>query len=77
MTRELFPEPPDDGPYFNVLAMCLPCSHRWITTVERKISLFKLLCPECQATDSFATFIPDEFIDSFLGGPLEPEELEQ
>ena len=77
MTRELFPEPPDDGPYFNVLAMCLSCKNKWIGTVEARVSLFKLQCPACKATDSFASFIPEEYGAQFLGGPLEPEELEQ
>lgn len=52
-------------PHFNVLAMCLPCGHRWIGTVIAKTSLFKLECPSCGAFDSFASFIPPDYSEEF------------
>ena len=52
------------GAWFNVMALCLGCKHKWIGTVECRTSLFKLECPKCGAFDSFASFIPDQWIDS-------------
>lgn len=52
----------DREPHFNVWAMCLPCSHRWIGTVHYKTSLFSLLCPECGSEESFASIIPNEYL---------------
>lgn len=49
------------GHWFNVFAMCLPCSYRWIATVNEKVSLFKLECPMCQAHESFGSVIPTEY----------------
>lgn len=51
--------------HFNVIIMCLPCSHRWVGMVECQTSLFRLECPDCGAQDSFASFIPDEYLEDF------------
>lgn len=56
--------------HFNVFALCLECKKRWIGTVEVKASLFELECPECHKQNSFASIIPDEYVD----GINEPEE---
>lgn len=65
-------------PHFNVLALCLEvercivtggtykmCGHRWIGTVVSKTSLFKLECPKCGAQNSFASFIPHDYLQEF------------
>lgn len=64
-------------PHFNVLAMCVSeeyddvtfdtrvCGHRWIGTVVARTSLFKLECPKCGQQDSFASFIPGDYLEEF------------
>ena len=54
----------DNEPHFNVWAMCLPCSHRWIGVVHFSTSLFKLECPSCGAQESFASIIPGEYLEA-------------
>ncbi len=61
--------------HFNVLAMCVAerfdgishtvCGHRWIGTVVANTSLFKLECPKCGEYDSFASFIPVDYLEEF------------
>lgn len=50
------------GPYWNVNALCLECFHRWIGGVLAETSLFQLQCPRCGAFNSFASFIPDDYL---------------
>lgn len=61
-------------PHFNVLAVCFApkwahdpseelCLHRWIGTVMAQTSLFKLECPVCGAQNSFASFIPHDYLE--------------
>jgi len=47
---------------FVILALCISCRHRWIGTVESSTSLFKLQCPKCDEQNSFASFIPPEYL---------------
>lgn len=53
-------------PHFNIMALCLSCSHRWIGLVVARTSLFQLECPRCGAQNSFATFIPDEYLEELV-----------
>lgn len=55
----------DLKPHFNGLAMCVACKKRWIATVVKDTSLFKLECPECGDQDSFFSFLPDEYLEEF------------
>jgi len=64
-------------PHFNVIAMCVAkkyddvlfdtetCGHRWIGTVISGTSLFALECPRCCGQNSFASFLPDEYLAEF------------
>lgn len=64
-------------PHFNVLAMCVStkfddvhfdtetCGYRWIGTVISGTSLFGLECPKCGRQNSFASFIPDDYLAEF------------
>lgn len=54
----------DKEQHFNVLAICLPCSHRWIGVVHFETPLFKLECPSCGAQESFASIVPKEFLEA-------------
>lgn len=62
--------------HYSVLAMCVNqkfegkllvdlCGYRWIGTVVAGTSLFKLQCPRCGEQDSFASFLPDEYMEEF------------
>jgi hypothetical protein len=67
-------EPEDifkNKPHFNVMAICMApstckheslCLHRWIGTVMANTSLFKLECPKCGAQNSFASFLPLDYL---------------
>lgn len=57
-----------DELYFNVIALCLVCTGKWIGTVKATASLFQLECPHCKEFDSFASFIPDEYLEQFGEG---------
>lgn len=48
--------------YFSVLAMCTFCFQKWFASVLPETSLFKLECPKCHRQNSFASFIPDEYL---------------
>lgn len=52
----------DAKPHFGVLAICLVCLHKWICSVVADTSLFALECPQCHDHDSYASFIPDEYL---------------
>lgn len=54
----------DTEPHFNIWALCLKCSKRWIGTVHYMTSLFTLECPECKSCDSFAAVIPGEYLEA-------------
>lgn len=51
--------------YFVALAMCIPCTKRWVATIPHDASLVALECPACGKQDSFASILPREFTDSF------------
>ena len=53
----------DRRPHCNVFALCLACWNRWIGTVVVRTSFFKLECPACKERESFASFIPDEYLE--------------
>lgn len=52
-------------PHFNVLAMCLECCSQWIGTVDAEVSLFRLECYKCKECNSFASFIPPDYMEQF------------
>jgi hypothetical protein len=52
-----------NAPHFMLAAMCLACNKRWIALVIAKTSLFHLECPECHAENSFATFMPQAYLE--------------
>lgn len=51
-------------PKFVVLAMCILCLERWIATVYNETPLFKMECRHCGARESFASFIPEGYLES-------------
>jgi hypothetical protein len=59
----------DKLPHFAVMALCVPCSHRWIGVVSVATSLFKLECPSCRACDSFGAVIPHEYSEALEAMP--------
>lgn len=62
--NEMLEKRKDNEPHFNVWAMCLPCSHRWIGVVHFETSLFSLECPSCGAQESFASIIPRDYLEA-------------
>lgn len=56
--------PPSEEMFWNVFALCLACGTKWIGTVPNNVSLFKLECPHCGNFNSFATFVPDDYVNS-------------
>lgn len=52
-------------PHYNVLALCLECNHKWIGTVPARAKLFELECSQCETQNSFASFLPDEYLEEF------------
>jgi hypothetical protein len=65
-------------PHYNVMAICMApktiqfhencknlCYHRWIGTVMKNTNLFELECPKCRHQNSFASFLPDEYLEEF------------
>lgn len=54
-----------DAPHFSIIAFCLMCDRRWIGSVPARTSLFTLECPECGSTKSFASFLPDAYMENF------------
>ena len=66
MSNVVYLPPKEDKEYhYNVWAMCICCSHRWIATVHFKTSVFALECPACKEMKSFASFIPSELTEQF------------
>jgi len=49
--------------HYAIIILCLACRFRWFGTVAQNTSLFKLECPQCREQDSFASFLPDEYLD--------------
>lgn len=61
--------------HFNVAAVCLAehwddgymdtryCHERWIATVPCGTNLFTLQCPKCMVQNSFAMFLPEDYIE--------------
>lgn len=54
---------------FAVLAMCLDCENRWIGIVNHDTPLFELECGGCHHRNSFASVLPDEYLE-----PVKDEE---
>ncbi len=52
-------------PTYTIAAVCVRCWHRWLGSVMARTSLFGLECPECRQQESFATFLPDEYMQEF------------
>lgn len=46
-----------------VFSLCMNCFCRWIGHVKIDTSLFKLECPKCGVQDSFASFVPDSYLE--------------
>lgn len=57
------PEKPDDQLWFNVLALCVSCQHRWVATLPQGTCLLHLECPDCGDQNSFASFYPDDYLE--------------
>jgi len=53
-------------PRYTVAAVCVRCFHRWIGSVLARTSLFGLECPECHMQESFASFLPEGYMEEFL-----------
>lgn len=51
--------------WFNASALCLACKTRWIATISEQTALFQLECPSCKCTESFASVLPQEYMDHF------------
>lgn len=56
---------PYEGQYV-VAALCVNCTHRWVSVVLHNMNLFKLTCPRCGAQESFPSLFPREMVKSFL-----------
>lgn len=54
----------DEGQWFNFFMMCLKCKHKWVGSLHVSVSVFKCQCPRCKATDSFGSWIPDEYSEA-------------
>jgi len=51
---------------FALVAICLDCHHKWICSVIAHTSLLKLECPKCYKNNSFASFLPRDYLESIL-----------
>lgn len=47
---------------YMVTAICLICQKRWIEAVTHNTAIFKLPCPSCKSRESYASFVPYEFL---------------
>lgn len=54
-----------DKPTHGIVAMCVACQHRWYGLVYLGTSLLGLTCPECGEEQSFATFLPEGYLEAF------------
>jgi len=61
-----FPVPEDKRKRYAVAAFCMICNSTWIGTVFGKTNILELKCPRCGECDSFASFLPDDFMKEFL-----------
>lgn len=50
-------------PHVAVLALCLPCKHKWLAVAPVKTHFFLMQCPRCKERDSWVTFIPSWYMD--------------
>jgi len=50
-------------PHFTIMALCLLCDKRWIGLVTKRTNLFGLECPRCGMKESFASFIPQKYLE--------------
>jgi len=58
----------DTQPYWTIFILCLPCLHRWIGAVTKGTALTSLECPRCGKSNSFASFLPADYIDEHCKG---------
>lgn len=49
-------------PHWTLLALCLCCKKTWVATVMAETELFSLECPNCGGQDSFASFVPLDYL---------------
>ena len=57
----------DDGKlWFASFALCLLCKSTWIAHHTADTPLNSLECPICFKQDSFASVLPDEYVDEIL-----------
>ena len=56
-------------PHFAIMAMCLVCNHRWMGLVVPETSLFQLECPMCHLQKSFASFMPQSYLEATASLP--------
>lgn len=52
---------------FLAAAMCLVCGNKWVAKFPANTAIFKLECPECHETDSFASVLPDSYAQALVG----------
>jgi Zn ribbon nucleic-acid-binding protein len=52
--------------HFAAAAMCLRCNHRWFGLMTKETNIFKLECPSCEYTESFATLLPPEYLEEHV-----------
>lgn len=54
------------GEFINVVSvLCLACLNRWVAGLEFRESVFDLECTECKTKDSFASFLPENYLEQF------------
>lgn len=55
---------PDNRKWFVAMALCLECLHKWVATVPEDVRLYSLECPKCKKKNSFASVLPEEFLNA-------------
>lgn len=50
-------------PHWTLMAMCLSCKKTWVATVPAHTELFGLECPLCAEQNSFASFVPIDYLE--------------
>lgn len=58
-----------------VLVLCVVCRYKWVGNVLTRTSLFKLECPRCGEFNSFASFIPPEYLAAIED--MDDEEIQE
>ncbi len=53
-------------PHYAVAVFCVICLHRWLGLVVKETNIFQLECPSCKSQDSYACFLPQEYLEAHL-----------